>query len=309
MLSPRENLKLIGHQDALEAFLNAFHSERFSHAWILTGPYGIGKATFAFHMARYILSGRQDKNTTFSENDPLHRRIVAQSHVDLRVVENKETQEIGVESVRDLNHFLNQTAGEGGWRVIIIDDVESLNRNAANALLKRLEEPPSKTVFLLVTHSPGRLLATIRSRCQVLPLTSLAPDDVKNVLESQGVSSPFYEGSPGQLMRLMKEPGRQIYADLEQILQGGPVASFVRTYGDNETVYDLIEDLLRNFLHTHLLARVAEKNSFFKDVSLAQALATCEKIEELFDECRQVQLDKRTTLMCVFANLENRTTE
>lgn len=308
MLTPRENLKLIGYEKERNAFLSAFHSDRFSHAWVVAGAFGSGKATFAFHMARYILSGRQDGNTLFSENDPLHRRIVAQSHADLWVLGDEETREIGVESVRNLNNFLTQTAGEGGWRVIIIDGAETLNRNAANALLKRLEEPPPKTVFFLISSSPSRLLATIRSRCQLLVLSSLTEEGVQNVLQSQGISSPRREGTPGQIMRLMEGKGPQIQEELEKILEGGPIASFVRSYGGDETSYELIETLLRNFLHTHLLAKVNEKASFFKDASLEQALTMYEKIEQLFGQCHNAQLDKRTTLLCVFASLENRKT-
>ncbi|MBS0271214.1 MAG: DNA polymerase III subunit delta' [Proteobacteria bacterium] len=306
MLTPRENLKLIGYEKERDAFLNAFHSDRFSHAWIIAGAFGSGKATFAFHMARYILSGRQDKNTIFLENDPLHRRIVVQSHADLWVLGDEETREIGVESVRNLNNFLTQTAGEGGWRVIIVDGAEALNRNAANALLKRLEEPPPKTVFFLITSSPRRLLATIRSRCQLLTLASLKDENVRNILQSQGVSSSFKEGTPGQIMRCMEGKGPQIQEELEKILEGAPTASFIRSYGGDETSYELIETLLRNFLHTHLLAKINEKASFFKDASIEQALAIYEKIEQLFDQCHNAQLDKRTTLLCALASLENR---
>lgn len=147
MLTPRENLHLFGHLEARECFLNAVHSQRFPHAWILSGPFGVGKATFAYHMARYILSNREDRNTTFTQDDPLYCRIRAQSHGDLWTVGGDEGGEIGIEPIRQLTSFLSQTTFEGGWRVVIIDGVEKLNRNAANALLKSLEEPPSKTVF------------------------------------------------------------------------------------------------------------------------------------------------------------------
>jgi len=311
MLTPRENLKLFGHDEPRETFLKAFHSNRFPHAWIVAGPFGIGKATFAFHMARYILSGRQDGNTLFAQDNPLHRRIVAQSHGDLWTLGGEETREVGVESVRELNHFLNQTSAEGGWRVIIIDGADTLNRNAANALLKRLEEPPPKTVFFLITSLPGRLLATIRSRCQVLPLMPLGESTVQEVLLSQGLSSPNFlpigQGSPGRLMRLMEGAGAQIYADLQNLIIGkGEAPSFIQTYGGEETSYVLIEDLLRNFLHTDLLAKVEGNPSQFKDVPLDQALRVCEKIEDLFDQCRFAQLDRKATLTCVFANLKNR---
>lgn len=311
MLTPRENLKIFGHHEAQEAFLTSFHSSRFPYAWIVAGPMGIGKSTFAFHMTRYILSGRQNRNTMFAENDPLHRRIMANSHGDLWTLGGAEAREIGIESVRELNGFLNQTPAEGGWRVVIIDGADTLNRNAANALLKRLEEPPLKTVFFLITAFPGHLLPTVRSRCHLLPLTPLQEKDIREVLLSQGFSPPDFlpiaQGSPGRLMRLMEGEGGQIYGDLQKILEKGETASsFIHTYGGEEASYGLIEDLLRNYLHTHLLAKVNGEGSHFKENSLDQALKIYEKIEELFDQCRFAQLDRKATLVSVFANLENR---
>lgn len=310
MLAPRENLKLVGHQEERDDFLRTFHSDRFPHGWIVAGPCGIGKATFVFHMARYILSGRQDKNTSFSEKDPLYRRIVVQSHGDLWTLGGEDAQEIDVDSVRKLNGCLNQTTAEGGWRVVVIDGANRLNRNAANALLKRLEEPPPKTVFFLITGFPGHLLPTIRSRCQTLSLNPLNEEEVKEALQFQGLPLPDYFsislGSPGRLIRLMEGEGPQIYKELQKLLEGGAATSFVRDYGKEEASYNLVEDLLRNFLHHHLLEKIKGKTSFFKDYSLEKTLIIQGKIEGLFDQCRFAQLDRKATLTCVFANLQNR---
>jgi DNA polymerase-3 subunit delta' len=310
MLAPRENLTLIGHKDARDSFLNSFHSLRFPHAWIVGGPFGIGKETFSFHLARYILSGRTDGQTLFSENDPLYRRIVANSHGDLWTVRGEEGKETSVDSIRELNSSLNQTSAEGGWRVVIIDGADRLNRNAANALLKRLEEPPHKTVFFLVTPLPGRLLPTIRSRCQFINLAPLRKEEVAQVLFSQGLSFPdflgFSEGSPGRIMGLMEGEGGPLYADLQAVLKGGGAAAFIQTYGGDDKFYGMTEDLLRNIVHDQLLAKVEGRDSFFTKDSLDDALKVCEKIEGLFDQCRVAQLDRKGTLTCVFASLGNR---
>ena len=311
MLAPRENLKLVGHHEERDDFLRTFHSYRFPHGWIVAGPCGIGKATFVFHMARYILSGRQDKNTSFSAKDPLYRRIVAQSHGDLWTLGGEDAREIDVDSVRKLNGFLNQTTVEGGWRVVVIDGANRLNRNAANALLKRLEEPPPKTVFFLITAFPGHLLPTIRSRCQTLSLKPLNEEEVKEALQFQDLSLPDFfsisQGSPGRLIRLMEGEGPQIYKELQKILEGeGAATSFVHDYGKEEASYTLVEDLLRNFLHHHILEKIKGKASFFKDYSLEKTLVIQGKIEGLFDQCRFAQLDRKATLTCVFANLQNR---
>jgi DNA polymerase-3 subunit delta' len=309
MRNPRENVKLFGHQKERDFFLNAFHSPRFAHAWILGGAYGIGKATFAFHMARYILSGRQDGNTTFSEDDPLCRRMGAQSHGDLWVVGEEGESEIGVEPIREVNAFLNQTSATGGWRVVIVDGADKLNRNAANALLKRLEEPPLKTVFLLITATSGLLLPTIRSRCQLLALNPLTEGEAAEVLQSQGAAVPDFsavlQGSPGRLMRLIEGEGPQIYADLQRVLAGDAAASFIHAHGGTDGSYAMIEHFLRNFLYKSLMEKIAGRSSFFKEVSLGNVLNMYEKVEELFTQCQFAQLDKRATLTCVFAQLRN----
>jgi len=306
MLTPRENLKLYGHVQERETFLKTFHSSRFSHAWIVAGSFGIGKATFVFHMARYVLSGRKDHNTDFQITDPLYRRTIAQSHGDLYTLGDSGA-EIGVEAVRNLNTALNQTPAEGGWRVVIIDGADTLNRNAANALLKRLEEPPPKTIFFLTTPLPGRLLATIRSRCQLLTLKPLSEEDLRNVLRSQNLDLPEFlsmgQGSPGRLMRLMEGEGASLYAEFQKVVAGASPTSLIHTYGGDEKTYATLEDLLRNFLHTNLLAKVEGHPSYFKDTSLDQVLRLCEKSEELFDQCRFAQLDQKATLTCIFANL------
>lgn len=308
MLTPRENLHLFGHQEAREHFLNAVHSQRFPHGWILSGPFGIGKATFAYHMARYILSGRKDRNTTFSQDDPLYCRIRAQSHGDLWTVGGDEGGEIGIEPIRQLTSFLSQTTFEGGWRVVIIDGVEKLNRNAANALLKSLEEPPAKTVFFLVTASISALFPTIRSRCQILPLLPLEEEHVKAVLEAQTLKVPSFfhvaQGSPGRLIRLMEGKGEQIFDDLTKILEGAPSSTFIQTHGGDEASFDIIEDLLRNHLHAHLVEKVEGRPSFFDSLSLEEALELHNKVTHLFDQCRRAQLDKKVTLNCVLAHLK-----
>ena len=308
MLIPRENLHLFGHHEARDFFLKAFHSDRFFHGWILSGPFGVGKATFAYHMARYILSGRKDGNTIFTENDPLHCRIKAQSHADFRVIEGGEGGEIGIEPIRNLNSFMSQTTFEGGWRVVLIDGVEKLNRNAANALLKRLEEPSAKTVFFLVTCSLRSLFPTIRSRCQVLPFLPLEEDHLKAILTSQKLHLPSFfhivQGSPGRLIRLIEGKGEELFHSLTKVLEGASIPDFIQTHMGEEGAFEIIEDLLRNYLHTHLVEKAEGRPSFFEKVSLEEALEIHNKATHLLDQCKRAQLDKKITLNCVLDHLK-----
>ncbi len=200
---PRFNPRLIGHGHAEQRFLSTWQSERLPHGWLLTGPRGIGKATLAFRIARFVLSNGGDQAAApglFGEpvvpslgldaENPVFRRIASGGHADLMTLErtinpdtNKLRNTIAVEDVRRAGDFLRLTASEGGWRVVIIDSVDELNVNAANALLKILEEPPDRALMLLVCHAPGRLLPTIRSRCCQMPLTPLQDEEVISILQ------------------------------------------------------------------------------------------------------------------------------
>jgi DNA polymerase-3 subunit delta' len=191
--APRETTVLHGHAEAERALLEAYRGRRFHHAWLIAGPAGIGKATLAYRMARFVLAHPDPRTPAVQRATSLHvdtdhpvaRRIAAQAHGDLLVLErtvnektNKLRQDIQVDDVRRTVTFFGSTAGEGGWRVAIVDAVDELNREGANALLKILEEPPRRAVLLLVSHSAARILPTIRSRCRLLALRPLLATEV-----------------------------------------------------------------------------------------------------------------------------------
>ena len=188
---PRETTVLFGHDAAEREFLAVYRSGRVPHAWLIGGEPGIGKATLAYRIARFVLAHPEPSRVPAATSlalDPAHptvRRIAVNAHTDLLALERtlgdngKMRTVITVEQVRRLATFFGSTAGEGGWRVCIVDSADELKYpEGSNALLKMLEEPPARSLFLLVSHAPGRLLPTIRSRCRRLALKPLGQGDV-----------------------------------------------------------------------------------------------------------------------------------
>jgi DNA polymerase-3 subunit delta' len=200
---PRANPALLGQAAAETALLMAWNSGRLPHAWLLAGPRGIGKATLAFRFARFVLAQPPSgagglllgappppASLVLGSDHPVFRRVAAGGHADLMVLEpgmihpetGKETLEIVVPHVRRAIEFLSLTPAEGGWRIVIVDHAEDMNASAENALLKILEEPHARSLLLLVSHAPGRLLPTIRSRCRRLDMPALPPDVLATLL-------------------------------------------------------------------------------------------------------------------------------
>ena len=189
---PRITTKLFGHAAAEAALLAAYRSGRVPHAFLIAGPQGIGKATLAYRMARFVLAHPDPsvrevaaaKSLAVDASNPVARRIAAQAQPDLLILERTFNdkgvlhKQIAVDDIRRTVAFFGSTAGEGGWRVAIVDAVDELNRAGANALLKVLEEPPERALLLLVSHSAARVLPTLRSRCHILTLRPLADADV-----------------------------------------------------------------------------------------------------------------------------------
>ncbi|WP_322864917.1 DNA polymerase III subunit delta' [Aquicoccus sp. G2-2] len=254
---PRETARLFGQDAAEAAFLEAYNGGRLHHAWLLAGPRGVGKATLAWRIARFLLATpERDGDGLFGDTPPLPesleiapehpvaRRIMAGSEPGLKLIrrggvgkneqeraraflEGKFSKDIRVDEVRELTPFLSLSAIEGGRRVVIVDIADEMNTHAANALLKMLEEPPAKTTLLLVSHQPSKLLPTIRSRCRELRLAPLGPEAMTAALAqanvypepgSEAALAVLSGGSVGEAVRLINLGGLKIYADLVSLM-------------------------------------------------------------------------------------------
>lgn len=241
---PRDTQGLIGQDAAQTAFLEAFNTGRLHHAWLITGPRGVGKATLAWRIARFLLcTADPDSDDMFaapaptsldiSEDHPIARRLAAGAEPGLKSVHrtlNEKTKrmrdQIVVDDIRDMASFFQLSATDGGRRVVIIDAADDMNVNAANALLKMLEEPPARTTLLLICHQPSRLLPTIRSRCRTLRLAPLDSAQMAQAMAQAGVDpgtggaalAELSAGSVGEALRLALLDGLKIYSEIVALL-------------------------------------------------------------------------------------------
>lgn len=240
MTAPDFTAPLIGHASQEGYFLEAWSRNVMPHSLLFTGPQGIGKASFAYRLAAFILSGGASGNALFGPADlsvdaesPIVRRMLAGSHGDLLAITpdtSTATAAIKVDAIRKIGDFLSMTPAESSWRVVLIDSADDMNPNAANALLKLLEEPPSHAMIVLVSHNPGRLLATIRSRCRVIAFKPIEPDSFSTIMERNGSRNSnsrqalhaLSYGSPGLALTLEAHNALGLYESLLEVFSHYP---------------------------------------------------------------------------------------
>ncbi len=306
MISPTD--QVLGQADAEATLMRAWQRGRLHHAWLLTGPAGIGKATLAAQFARTVLAG--------DDPDGAGRRVSAGTHADLLVVtramdekRQRLRSEIVIDDVRPVSAFLHRTAAEGGWRVVIIDGAEHLNRNAANALLKLLEEPPSRALILLVCAAPGRLLPTIRSRCRTLRLTPLDPAAMRQVLErllpdmteaERQTLITLGDGSPGRALALAADDGVALSGLVDGVLSQHDRPPGLWSYQLAERVlrrdngFSTFIGLLSAAISTTMRSALRESNPARPPEAWARI---GEELARLCYETESLNLDKRQALL------------
>jgi len=331
---PRETLNFFGNAATERALLQAYRENRLPHAIILGGPEGIGKATLAWRFARFLIAhpdpwapAVQSAQTLFvAGEDPAARRVSGLAVGDLFLLRrswNDKTKkfftEIRIDEVRDVIGKVHRSSGTGGWRIVIVDCADDLNRSSANALLKLIEEPPERALFLLVAHQPGRILPTIRSRCRRLmlePLSSVEVEDAVRALGAGFVATPeatlraaaeAAQGSVREALRLLDGEAlafdrmlRGMFERLPQVDWSAVHALADRLSGyENEAAFDTFLRMLYRFLDARV--REGASRGAARIIDFAQAWA---EVRAGVEETLALNFDKRALVTSIFISLE-----
>ncbi len=325
-LHPRHVYDLIGHKEAEQRFIKARQSGRLHHAWLITGAPGIGKATLAYRIVRYMLGGHSLLQSTLNipENDPVAQRIAALGHGNFSLLRRpydhktkKIRNDIPVDDVRALAAFFQSTAAEGeNWRVCLIDKADDLNRNSENAILKLLEEPPERTLFVLLSSAPGQLLPTIRSRCMTLNLRAVPEDDIQHWIghhieakdEIKDAAIKLCRGAPGKALALVQnaesvlQPLSKYLASLSSHgsavdMSLSKMLAMQANHGTRDLFWEALEDVLQS---QAIFSVTGEWRGAFKPLPVSKPPKTWARLREQVTETHQreqaINLDKTAVM-------------
>ena len=326
---PREQAGLVGHAQAEAAFLDGIASGRLHHAWLIGGPRGIGKATLAYRMARWLIAnpelGPSPNTLAVDPGHPAARQVAALSHPNLVALRRTRpptaktlATKISVDAARGALALFGSTGGAAGYRICIVDSAEDLNANSANALLKMVEEPPPRCLFLIVSHAPGRLLPTIRSRCRALTLRPLSEAEVARVVA--GFPPPFVqpeaealtraaalaEGSVAQALAMLEPATANLVAEVETLLARLDHPDWRRILAlaeklsgrDADELFAASLDTVFRFVSAELDRRAHEDPA-----RLAALVEVCDKIARAAREAATYNLDRRPLVLSLFGDL------
>jgi DNA polymerase-3 subunit delta' len=326
---PRATTELFGHADAEQTLLDAYRGGRIPHAWLIGGEAGIGKATLAYRMARFVLAYpdpalpavQKAQSLAVPADHSTARRIAGQAHSDLLVLERVVNEKTGklftvtrVEDVRRTVPFFGSTAGEGGWRVAIVDPLEDLNRAGENALLKVLEEPPPRALLLLVSHAPGRVLPTIRSRCRTLILRPLAAEYIVRAMtaamrengrsDEMLAAAGVADGSVGRALALLEADALELRQQVNGLLDRLPALDPRALHALGDDIAGTQAETLAAFMDAVNAWLSARLRSGPQDASrLARVAEVWAAVNNAAREAEAYNLDRKPLVFSVFGRL------
>ncbi|MFV0627228.1 MAG: AAA family ATPase [Alphaproteobacteria bacterium] len=334
-IDPRANSYLLGHEKEEALLFSAWKSHSLHNSWLFCGVEGIGKATLAYRFARFLLNETEINRETatgleVSPDSKIFHLVVNNSHPDLKIIERdytdtekrkilkalksgdqlsddelqdlKKSAFIRVDDVRTINEFMSKSASNDGWRVVIVDSVDELNNAGANAILKVLEEPPHKSILILVSHNPNKLLPTIRSRCAKLNFKPLEDNHLATLLRRYRPNLSeseikelikFSGGSVGKAIVYSDNDALNIYKNLSELVYAknnfstSELLKFASTYTKDEDVFALGKEMILKFISEHI------KNS----ENVKELAESWDYALKVFDECERLNLDKKQTFV------------
>ncbi|MGG7581866.1 DNA polymerase III subunit delta' [Rhizobium sp. Nf11,1] len=322
---PAENTRLFGHEEAESFLAQSYRSGKGHHAVLIEGPEGIGKATLAFRFANHVLSHPDPDAAPEKIGDPdpasaVSRQIASGASHNLlhlaRPVDEKTGRvksAITVDEVRRAGKFFSQTSGTGNWRIVIIDPADDMNRNAANAILKILEEPPKRALFLVLSHAPGRLLPTIRSRCLPLKLAPLPDEALVAALAHLGIAGEgsvlsAAKGSVGEALKLLNYGGSEIIAGYDEVLSAEGPSARKAMHRLAEALSGKESDTIFDFFVSHVGDDIMSRA---RAAAGDGQIAAAERLARLYSEVIErltvsdaYNLDRKQTIISILADIK-----
>jgi DNA polymerase-3 subunit delta' len=342
--APEERAEWLGDPAAERVLIDSYRGGRMHHGWLIGGPKGIGKATLAYRFARFAFaypdpaapSVKAATDLSVPAGHPAFRGVASRAHPNLLPLErpfnedtNRYRTELTVTEIRRTVSFFGSTSGEPGWRIAIVDPADDMNPNAANALLKVLEEPPARSLFFLICHAPGRLLPTIRSRTRRLELGTLPPEAIVAALQESGgktaesdlmLAARLAEGSLRRAILLVEEGGIETYRALTHLLARLPTVDVADMHAFAESVsgrgaddaYHGFLDLVRDWLGRRVRREPEPKGggpitAATGAVPLARWAEVWEKIENSSADAEEYNLDRKQVVLSTLMTLARAT--
>ncbi|MBP5399123.1 MAG: AAA family ATPase [Alphaproteobacteria bacterium] len=336
-ITPQNNFFLMGQEDAERTVLEAYKNNKLHNSWLISGEKGIGKTTFAYKFARFLLSEKKGTESLNTSPDSLSNKLITSaSHPDLKFVERgyietdrkkiikairsgepmseaelqnlKKSAVIRVDDVREINEFMAKKSSQDGWRIVIVDSIDDMNTAAANALLKILEEPPAKSIIMLISHNVGKLLPTIKSRCSKLELKPLADNIVVSLLrryrpqlEEKKIAgiAKMSSGSIGKALNYADCGALQVYDGLQKIVYSGKnfkldnLLEWVNNVLSDNDTYALAQELILKFCSDNIAG--------CRDVE--EMARVWENAVRVFRQCDSLNMDRKHVLINIVAEL------
>jgi DNA polymerase-3 subunit delta' len=343
--APEERADWFGDKVAERALLDAYRGGRIHHAWLIGGPKGVGKATLAYRFARFVLANPDPRvpevarasDLAVPADHPVFRKVAARGHPNLLILERPwdferrtfRTQLL-VDEIRKTVAFFGTTGGEEGWRIAIVDPADDMNDNAANALLKALEEPPQRALFLLTSHAPGQLLPTIRSRTRRLNLAALPTQAIVRALQESPadadadpadvrLAAALSDGSLRRAIVLLEGEGLALYRSFVKLVARLPeidigamhtFADRVSGYRDDEA-WTVFRDLLAGWLNRRVRREAEPEDAALPAAAQAASLErwaeVWENLTALSADTDEYNLDRKRTVLSILMSLARAT--